>query len=118
MCRALQEILQSKFNDFEDPKFQSMTWFDPKNWDIEDKNYGNDQIKTLYAAFKKPLNYLKFNENVALKEWRSLKNYVKSYFRIGDDMKAFDVWQKIFKFKRVDYPNMSPLENYNFSIGV
>ena len=42
MCGALKEILQSKFNDFEDPKFRSMTWFDPKNWDIENKNYGND----------------------------------------------------------------------------
>ena len=70
VCGTLKEILQSKFNDFEDPKFQSMTWFDPKNWDIEDKNYGNDQIKTLYAAFKEPLNYLKFNENLASKEWR------------------------------------------------
>ena len=30
-CGALKEILQSKRNDFEDPKFQSMTWFDPKN---------------------------------------------------------------------------------------
>ena len=70
----------------------------------------------MYSAFKEPLNYLKFNENVALKEWRSLKNYVKSNFRIGDHIKAFDVWQKIFKFKRVDYPNMCLLSKIIISL--
>ena len=32
------EALQSKFYDFADEKFESLTWFDPKDFVIKNKN--------------------------------------------------------------------------------
>ena len=38
--------LLSKFNYFQDEKFESMMWFDPKNFVIKFINFENNEIKT------------------------------------------------------------------------
>ena len=65
LCKVLKEIIECKFENFEDPVFNNMIWFDPKSWDNDDKSYGNEQLKCMSKA---PLRYASFNEATSLKE--------------------------------------------------
>ena len=89
--------------------FNDMMWFDPKNW-TNDKSYGTDQIKRMSETFKvPPAHSTKYSETAALKEWRSLRNFVNANHRQGDDIEATEIWEQIFNYKQGEYPNMSVL---------
>ena len=108
LCKVIKEIIECKFEHFEDPVFNNMIWFDPKNWDNDDKSYGNEQLKCMSKAFAAPLRHASFNEATALKEWKSLKNFVNAIYNYSaeDGPSALKIWEKICKYKRREFPNM------------
>ena len=109
LCESLKVLIESRFESFQNPIFNDMMWFDPKNWS-KDKSYGNDQIKRMSEAFKVPLqNSTEYNETAALKEWKSLRNFVNANHRQGEDIRATEIWEKIFQYKQREYPNMCVL---------
>ena len=101
-CETLKTLLEAKFVDFTEVVFKSMMWFDPKNWS-NDKQYGFEQIKELARYFADLLSAANFDESMCFKEWRSFKNYVNANHRGAE---ATFLWEKVFQYKRLEYPNL------------
>ena len=66
---------------FDDEVYQSFKCFDPKYWDMEDRNYGIDQIDCLYNHFEAPLNNSGFDLYAAKREWESFKKIVQDLYQ-------------------------------------
>ena len=105
-CENLKDLLEHKFADFKEPVFQSMKWFDPKNWQTQDKAYGIEEIKNFYQYFKEALDANGFDNKVVFKEWRNFKNYVRIN-HVGDDTST--VWKSVLLYKRDQYQNLALL---------
>ena len=105
VCMTLKGLLEEKFADFKEPVFCSMKWFDCKKWP-SDKLYGFDQLKSLCKYFEMPLNFVGFEEVLAMREWRSFKNYVNAN-HFGEE--TCNIWRAILQNKRQEYPNLSIL---------
>ena len=101
LCKVLKEIIECKFEHFEDPVFNNMISFDPKNWDNDDKLYGNEELKCMSEAFAAPLRHASFNEATALKEWKSLKNVVNANYNYSASTMV-----PVCKYKRREFPNI------------
>ena len=102
----LKELLEARFNDYNQTVFNTMKWYDPKNW-TDEKNYGIEEINKFYTHFEVPLNESGFDKIVATREWIMLKSYVKANFPGG--IKAHALWKHVFLYKLKEYPNVSKM---------
>ena len=51
LANKLMETIQERFESFENPLFQHMSWMDPKLWE-EDRSYGNESLTYLGNHFQ------------------------------------------------------------------
>ena len=75
-AEGLKKAIKKRFKNFDDEVYKSFKFFDPKYWDMEDRNYGIDQIDCLYNHFEAPLNNSGFDLHVAKREWKTFKKIV------------------------------------------
>ena len=105
VIRNLSTLLKDRFKDFDEGVYTPMRFFDPENWTGE-KDYGNDAITSFANHFQMTLAATGYDSGNVLVEWRMLRNYVKVSFR---NVEAEDLWQKIIRFKRDEFPNVCTL---------
>lgn len=106
VCNSLKELLEAKFADFQEPVLKSMTRFDCKRWPTDNKYFGFDMIKEMYVHFTQPLDFVGYDEVVALREWRSLRSFIKAN-HFGEE--PLSVWKTVLAFKRTEFPNLCML---------
>ena len=73
VSRSLKEILNDRFDDFNDKIYKSMKFYNPKFWDNADDTYGEDQITFLSEHFQVPLTKHSFILSKAIEKWQSFK---------------------------------------------
>ena len=99
-------LIRDRFSSFyENDIFSSMTWLDPQYWS-NDNDYGHDAIETVIQNFKVPLEAAGFDKRKVFTEWRSLRITVRSFY---SKESALMLWEKLFRYKREEYPNILKL---------
>ena len=73
----LKQTLNERFHNQKGLAYQSMKWYDPKNWS-HNRTYGMDQISNLYTHFKIPLDACNFELDAALCEWKNLRTFIST----------------------------------------
>ena len=98
----LKSLLQKRFQNSNEDLYETMRFIDPACWDNR-KDYGNEVLAKFTEHFDSTLSKAGFDTRKVLAEWRSFKNYVKASQK-GVDVKT--LWQRIFQYKRDEYPNL------------
>ena len=80
-----------------------MTWLDPQFWSDE-RDYGKNSIINLITEFKVPLEASGFDEAKVFSEWRSAQTRIKTFY--NDVGNAATIWQRMLKYKRMEFPNL------------
>ena len=78
-----------------------------KNWTIN-RNYGIDQLTALAEHFSVPLFAAKSDKEKCFQEWKLFRSLVNANYR-GLDAKQ--LWEKVFQYKRAEYPNLCIVAN-------
>ena len=99
---SLKKVLQERFGDLDQPIFENMKWYDPKNWENE-KTYGQDQISALGKYFKDPLTAADYDETSVMREWKMFRTFVNANY-LG--LEAAALWEKISRYKKKEFPNL------------
>ena len=76
--------------------------YDPKQW-THNRTYGIDQLTELFGHFKEPLSAANYDHESALKEWKSFRAFANANYR---SMAVNDLWEKVFQYKKREYPNL------------
>ena len=85
---SLISILKACFKDFSNSVFTSMQCLDPQFWNPS-INYGIEEILSLCAHFKVPLEESGFDVSKVVKKWRQARKLISShYLKPGDDFTA------------------------------
>ena len=112
-AKGLKKAIKKRFKSFDDEVYQSFKFFDPKYWDLEDKNYGIDQIECLYNYFGVPLDKSGFDVNAAKREWKSFKKVVADLYP-GRGSK--DLWKQVFMYRKPEFPQLCLLASLIMAI--
>ena len=101
VSRSLKDILNDRFDDFNDKIYKSMKFYDPKFWDNANDTFGKDQITFLSKHFKVLLMKHNFILSKATEEWQSFKvsaheNYSK--------FSALNLWKMVLTNRKEEYP--------------
>ena len=80
-----------------------MHWYDPINWNPDDRNNGIPEIEKLYQHFKLTLDAAQFSHIQAVKEWVNFQQYISTSL---PKHTADRLWSSTFKFKRREFPNL------------
>ena len=110
---AVITTLKDRFASYDDEIFSKMRWIDPAFW-TSDKEFGIDDINIIASHFEEPLSLASFDISRALKEWKSFKNYVRSYYAKLPEAKP--LWQSILCNRRQEFPNLCKLASLIISI--
>lgn len=74
---SIASNVSDRMKSFEEDIFTSFRIADHTQWDTVDKDYGVNDVKTIYHHFKTSLEFHNFSLDMALPEWRELKKLVK-----------------------------------------
>lgn len=114
--QAAQHCLKQRFSAFDSEIYKHMLWLDPANWvEVE------EDVKSLVylsSHFEVTLSHNgKFNGSEAKlkREWKDLRLVIKHYY---NGVKASILWEKIFQYRRKEFPNVCLLAEIVFCIGV
>ena len=110
---SLIEMLNSRFSDYSDDVFEKMRWFDPQYWTSE-KEYGNEDVLAIATHFAEPLAFASFNATRAVREWKSFKNFVRSYY--AKLPAALTLWKSVLSHRRDELPNLAKIASIIISI--
>lgn len=108
IASELIDYLENRFSSFDDPVFENMKWFDPKNW-LEDSAYGNDQIEFLSDHFETILSKTAFLKASALIEWKKFKSFTRVNFGdklLSNGIDARGVWKTILRYRKSQFPSL------------
>ena len=112
------ETVKKRSKSFDNPMFQHMKWLDPKVWE-DDNAYGRDSLEFLANHFMVPLLLTRFNDKVAVIEWKRFKTYVKTNFEdklTCNETDAKQIQKHVLLYKTKDFPNLCLLVQIIFSI--
>lgn len=112
VARDLKQVLEKRFESFDNPAFQNMKWFDPKFWN-DDKTYGLDQIQALFEHFREPLESHGFDVSKAKAEWKSLRILVSAHYQ---EFSAKQLWKIIVTKRSSEFPQMTLLAKLVISV--
>ena len=93
--------------------FSKMRWIDPA-FRTSDKEFGIDDINIIANHFEEPPSLASFDISRALKQWKSFKNYVRSYYTKLPEAKP--LLQSILYNRRKEFPNLCKLASLIISI--
>lgn len=108
IAEKLVETLQERFAGFKDPIFKHMLWFNPLNW-TDEKEYGRDQISSLYEHFEVPFLNTNYDHSKIFPEWKRFRMFVKVNYAediVSGKAKAINVWEKVLKNRKNEFPNL------------
>lgn len=109
----IKKCLETRFTSFDTELFRSMMWLDPANWgDTE------NEVKCLHflaEKFATSLSANNFDLGKVKSEWIDLKRTVNFFMR---GTKCKDLWERIFMYRRQEFPNVSLLAEIVMCIGV
>ena len=118
LANKLMETIQERFESFENPLFQHMSWMDPKLWE-EDRSYGNESLTYLATHFKVSLAKAGLDNEKLISEWKRFKLYIKTHFEaklIKDETNGRKIWNHILLYCKKDFPNVCLLLQISFTI--
>ena len=98
------ETIRERFQSFEKPLFEHMSWMDPKVW--EDEMNENESLEHLANHFKVTLEKTSFQRQKLIPEWKLLKIYVKSHFQsklIRGGTNVRKIWNDILLYVRKNF---------------
>ena len=104
VSRSLKDILNDRFDDFNDKIYKSMKFYDPKFWDNADDTYDEDQITFLSEHFKVPLTKHSFILSKAIEEWQSFKVCVRENY---SKFFTLNLWKMVLTNRKEEYPQLS-----------
>ncbi len=110
---SLIKLLQSRFKDYNNKIFEKMRWFDPQYW-MNESDYGNEDLLEVAKHFEEPLAFASFNASKVLREWKSFKKYVRSYYTKLPD--AHTLWKSVLCYRRDEFPNLAKIASVIISI--
>ena len=110
---ALIKTLKQRFEDYDDEVYSKMRWMDPQFWSDE-SDYGNDDIVTIAMHFEEPLVFAAYDQGMVLREWKSFKNFVRSYFPKSPSAKH--LWKSVLTYRRDEFPNLCKMASLILSI--
>ncbi len=90
-----------------------MQWFDPQYW-MNESDYGNEDLLEVAKHFEEPLAFASFNASKVLREWKSFKKYVRSYYTKLPD--AHTLWKSVLCYRRDEFPNLAKIASIIISI--
>ena len=102
------ETMQERFQSFENPLFDHMSWMNPKVWEDE-RTYGNESLEYLANHFKVTIEKASFQRQKLILEWKCLKIYAKSHFEsklIRDETNVRKIWNHILLSCKKEFPNV------------
>ena len=102
VLKELKDLLQERFSDLSSPVFENIKWYNPKQWS-NNRTYGIDQLTVLVEHFKEPLSHTKFDAESLFREWKLFRTFVNANYR---SLEAQQMWEKIFQYKRDEFPNL------------
>lgn len=111
VASQLITCLQTRFESFNDPVFESMKWFDPKNW-TDESLYGYDQIDCLSQHFEGPLSKNNFNKQKVHSEWKRFKMFISVHYKrklASGEISAKAIWRAVLLYRKSEFPNLSLL---------
>ena len=102
LANRLNETMQERFQSFDNPLFEHMSWMDPKVWEDE-RTYKNVSLEYLANHFKVTLEKASFQRQklIVIPEWMNLKIYIKSHFEskhIRDETNTRQIWNLILLY--------------------
>jgi hypothetical protein len=100
----IKKCIEKRFDSLKkDEVFKAMTIVDHKRWDLDNRNYGMDEIETIASYFEQILqNY--FNLEIAKIEYQNLKALqTKKYCHIKENV---TFWNKVYKFHQPTFSNI------------
>ena len=92
MAIKIIDCLKRRFDDYNNPIIQAISWFDPVNWKSE-KTYGLAEIQKIYSHFQATLDVANFDKLKVVNEWVDFRGSVLATLR---DHEAVDLWAEIF----------------------
>ena len=98
----IKNSLTERFDDYDKTILEAMKWFDPINWQCE-KTYGISEIEKIYTHFQATLDAAQCNRVKVVNEWVNFRRYVSATFR---NLNGIELWPKIFRYKKDEYPNL------------
>ena len=110
---ALIKTLKQMFEDYNNEVYSKMRWMDPQFWSDE-SDYGNDDIGTIAIHFQEPLVFAAYDQGMVLREWKSFKNFVRSYFSKSPSAKQ--LWKSVLTYRRDEFPNLCKMASLVLSI--
>lgn len=94
----ISNCLRDRFADqYTSSILNAMRWYDPINWNPDDRKDGIQEIEKLYQHFKSTLDAAQFSHVQAVKEWVSFRRYVSTSL---PNHTADRLWSSTFKFKK------------------
>ena len=108
VASQLITCFQTRFESFNHPVFESMKWFDPKNW-TDETLYGYEQIDYLSQHFEGPLSNTNFNKQKVDAEWKRFKKFISVHYThklSSGEISAKAIWKAILLYRKSEFPNL------------
>ncbi|XP_077989284.1 zinc finger protein 862-like [Glandiceps talaboti] len=117
MRRSLdnRESVTIRYKGMKYPGQESQTGSHPANWIDDHSTAELPHLEALSGHFEATLALSGFDNTKLKHEWRNLKLTVKHYYQ---EVKAGNLWQNIFLYRRSEFKNVCLLAEIVLSIGV
>ena len=103
--QKLKIVLEERFPEMNSELFKAIKIYDPKYW-IDEADFGVRELNTLRGRFLVPLSEAGINERDLFVEWKRFRSFARRHFE--DLFKEPKMsWQRLFNFRRLEFPNLS-----------
>ena len=103
--QKLKTVLEERFPEMNSELFKAIKIYDPKYW-IDEADFGVRELNTLRGRFLVPLSEAGINERDLFVEWKRFRSFARRHFE--DLFKEPKMsWQRLFNFRRLEFPNLS-----------